>query len=391
VPRSPCLVVAVCAAWFLTVSGTSAQNTPAASAAPANPASIQLHSYLEEAAVAMHRGDLASAAGLLRRALVLDPNSLAALNNLGIVLARQGKPAEAIPFYQQALKVRPGDPTTERNLAVAYFKTQRYRSAWTLLQPMAVTYPSDFQILDLAGLTLFALDRYPEAAQYLERANQADPSDLETLDMLGKAYLRMKNYKALPSVFDRIIKINPNSAAAHVMMGTAYDKMSDQPNAIKEYQAAEAADPHFVGVHSGLGYLYWRQGETELAEKEVPEELRRFPNDPVANCILGQILLNNSQLEEAGAHFRAALKANSRYEEALLGLGQTEIALNHPDAALVPLRKAVQIAPNHAEAHFVLGTALRQSGHAEEGKREQKISVSLQEKQAAASKNTQEQ
>jgi Flp pilus assembly protein TadD len=84
----------------------------------------------------MHRGDLASAAENFRHALKIDPHSLAALNNLGIVLSREGKPAEAIPFYQEALKIRPADPATQRNLAVAYFKAQHYRSTWSLLQPM---------------------------------------------------------------------------------------------------------------------------------------------------------------------------------------------------------------------------------------------------------------
>ena len=80
----------------------------------------------------MHKGELASAEKNLRRALKIDPHSLAALNNLGIVLAREGKPAEAIPLYQEALKVRPGNAATQRNLALAYFKAQRYRSAWNL-------------------------------------------------------------------------------------------------------------------------------------------------------------------------------------------------------------------------------------------------------------------
>ena len=81
-------------------------------------------------------------------------------------------------------------------------------------------------------------------------------------------------------------------------------------------------------------------------------ELQHFPNDPVANCILGQILLNNSQLEEAESRFRAALKANPHYREALFGLGKTEIARNEPAAAIAPLRKAVQLDPNYAEAAF---------------------------------------
>jgi len=263
--KVPVLIgTAVC---VLAVSATLAQAAPQVRAAPPNSADVQLHSYLQQATGAMHRGDLESAAENFRRALKIDPRSLAALNNLGIVLSRQGKPAEAIPFYQEALKVRPGDPATQRNLAVAYFKAQHYRSAWSLLQPMAVSNPKDFQILDLSGLCLFALDRYAEAAQYLERANQADPSDLETLDILGKAYLHSKDYKALTSVFARIMKLSPNSATAHIMMGTAYDQMSNRAAAIKEYQAAAQADPNFMGVHSGLGFLYWRQGDSDLAAR----------------------------------------------------------------------------------------------------------------------------
>jgi tetratricopeptide (TPR) repeat protein len=67
-----------------------------------------------------------AAAESLRRALKIDPHSIAALNNLGIVLARMGKPAEAIPRYEDALKFHPDDPSTKRNLAIAYFKAQRY-------------------------------------------------------------------------------------------------------------------------------------------------------------------------------------------------------------------------------------------------------------------------
>src|ERR1700722_3020487 len=47
----------------------------------------QLHAGLERAAEAMHKGELADAAKALRQALTIDPHSLAALNNLGIVLS----------------------------------------------------------------------------------------------------------------------------------------------------------------------------------------------------------------------------------------------------------------------------------------------------------------
>jgi tetratricopeptide (TPR) repeat protein len=350
-------------------------NTP-----PSNGEEIQLHSYLEHAAEAMHKGDNEAAAEALRRGLEIDPHSLAALNNLGIVLARMGKPAEAIPLYETALKFHSDDPSTKRNLAIAYFKAQRYAPAWRLLRPMATKYPNDFQILDLAGLSLFALDRYPEAAEYLERANHVQPSDLETLDMLGKAYLRMKDRKSLTSVFTRIMQVNPNSASAHIMMATAYEEADNRPEAIKEYQAAERADPNFAGAHSGLGYLYWLEGGLQLAEAEFREELRRFPSDPVSNCVLGQILLDNVQLEEAEAHFRVALKVNPAYTDALLGLGKTEIALKRPREAVEVLRKAVQLLPDSGKAHYMLSTALNQLGQTAEAARERKIAADLPEK-----------
>jgi Flp pilus assembly protein TadD len=75
----------------------------------------------------------------------------------------------------------------------------------------------------------------------------------------------------------------------------------------------------------------------------------------------------------------------SRGPQLLFEFGFTSlIALNHPEAAIEPLRTAIQIDPDYAEAHFVLGTALRQAGRAAEGKQEQKISVDLQEKRRTA-------
>jgi tetratricopeptide (TPR) repeat protein len=372
-------VTAVC----IVAIAASAQTAVPNSVAHPRTADPRLHAYLAKASQAMQSGDNTSAEESLRHAIEIDPRSLQALNDLGIVLARLGRPAEAIPFYREAIRIRP-DPATKRNLAIAYFKAGQYANAWSMLRPMAIERSADFQALELAGLSLFGLDRYPEAAQYLERANLAQPSDLGTLDMLGKAYLRTKNYKALTSVFARIMKVNPNSAAAHIMMGTAYDDMQQRSDAIKEYQLAEKSDPNFQGVHSGLGYLYFRQGDTELAEKEFRAELQRFPDDPVSNCYLGEILLNNGRTADAEPLFQTAIKVNARYTEALLGLGRTELAMNHPDAAIEPLRKAVQIDPNDFQAHYILGTALRDIGQNAEAAREQKLSLDIQEKSRAA-------
>ena len=54
----------------------------------------------------------------------------------------------------------------------------------------------------------------------------------------------------------------------------------------------------------------------------------------MSNCLLGQIALRRNQPQDAEALFETALKANSRYKEALLGVGKAKLALNQPVAAL---------------------------------------------------------
>jgi Tfp pilus assembly protein PilF len=60
------------------------------------------------------------------------------------------------------------------------------------------------------------------------------------------------------------------------------------------------------------------------------------------------------------------------------------LALDHPQAAVEPLRKAIQINPNYFEAHFVLGSVFRQLGRTAEAANQQKIALAIQEKSREA-------
>src|ERR1700723_1053301 len=104
----------------------------------------------------------------------------------------------------------------------------------------------------------------------------------------------MKDYKSLTSGFARIIQVNPNSASAHIMMDTAYIKCHSEPMRFTSIKPRRRQTQTLWAYIPAWANLYWRQGETELAEKEVRLELQHFPTDPVANFILGQILLNTS-------------------------------------------------------------------------------------------------
>ena len=93
----------ICTMWTLTANSLAAQTSVPPNTAPSTGKELQLHAYLEHATEAMHKGDNETAAEALRRALKIDPHSLAALNNLGIVLARRGA---ALPKRFRCMKTR---------------------------------------------------------------------------------------------------------------------------------------------------------------------------------------------------------------------------------------------------------------------------------------------
>jgi tetratricopeptide (TPR) repeat protein len=66
---------------------------------------------------------------VLRRALAIQPNHPYVLSNLGVALARLGRPEEAVPYHQQALQSHPNFPMGMMNLGVALRSLGRFDEA----------------------------------------------------------------------------------------------------------------------------------------------------------------------------------------------------------------------------------------------------------------------
>jgi Tfp pilus assembly protein PilF/peroxiredoxin len=79
------------------------------------------------------------------------------------------------------------------------------------------------------------------------------------------------------------------------------------------FKKAIEADAAFVLPHLSLGTMYLRRGDTTLAQAEYREALARAPENPIALCELGLILINEGKGKEGAALFEAARKAEESY------------------------------------------------------------------------------
>jgi peroxiredoxin/Tfp pilus assembly protein PilF len=79
------------------------------------------------------------------------------------------------------------------------------------------------------------------------------------------------------------------------------------------FKKAIEADATFVLPHLSLGKIYLQRGDTALAQAEYKEALSRAPENPIALCELGLIMINEGKGKEGAALFEAARKAEESY------------------------------------------------------------------------------
>ncbi|MFN0087023.1 MAG: tetratricopeptide repeat protein, partial [Blastocatellia bacterium] len=181
------------------------------------------------------------------------------------------------------------------------------------------------------------------------------------------------------------------AARARVLLARAELGQGNIQTAYAELQRALEADPQSIDA------LFYLATVSEALAPQVYERLYSLaPNSERVHQLLAEAALAQENQAEAEAEFKAALQANPRSIDALLGLADLKraqssfdealslyrqavsiIGLNHDlaygmgvchmyrqeyEPAIESFRKAIGYSPDAAESHFALGNALFQSG-----------------------------
>jgi tetratricopeptide (TPR) repeat protein len=167
--------------------------------------------------------------------------------------------------------------------------------------------------------------------------------------------------------------VDPNSARMRQAIAHELAKRGNIDEAIENYRAALKLDPRLPGLHFELAEMLSTLGTKESrqeAESEYKAALEANPLDEQAECRLGDLALQANDLGSASDHYTRAVKLRPSDPEASIGLAKVLMSLDQPQRAESLLERALQLDPTSAVAHFRLSTIYRQTGHAEDAKRE---------------------
>lgn len=106
---------------------------------------------------------------------------------------------------------------------------------------------------------------------------------------------------------------------------------------------------------------YWKNSQSLWTHT-----LASTSDNAMAHTNLGEALYQKGMLDEAMAHYRAALQIDPNQTLAHSALGLAALETGRPDESVSHLLRALEINPNFADAHYNLGNTFMQVGQANE-------------------------
>ena len=298
----------------------------------------------------------------------LSPDVAEVHAQLGFVYFQQGHFKESVTSLERALALKRDLPNLPLLLGMARSELGRHKEALPELEKGFKT-TTDPALRRMAGLELqrayMGLQRHADAVSIALTMTKLYPKDPEVLYQASRlhANLAFETLRTLAAVA-------PDSLWMHLAAGEASEAQGLADAALAEYRTVLAADPKRPGIHFRMGRVLLSRAEAANgAEPTQPEALKEFmleleidPTNANAAYEAGEIHRKAGETTGARAFFQRALDSYPDFEDALVGLGRTLVALHDPKAAIRPLTRAIELNPKSDVAYYQLAQAYRALG-----------------------------
>jgi tetratricopeptide (TPR) repeat protein len=288
--------------------------------------------------------------------------------SLGFIYFQQARFALAVASLRKALKLKPSLANASVLLAMSLSELGQFEEALPGLE-RGFKQTVDTVLRRAAGLQLqrayTGLERHAEAVSVALQLAQFYPKDPEILYQASRLYANFA-YVTLLS----LAEVAPDSLWVHLAAGEANESQGLFDAALREYRDVLAIDAKRPGIHFRLGRVLLARAEHSTSSGEIEaealaefaQELQNDPTNANAAYEIAEIHRKAGELGKARTFFETALKHYPDFEEALIGLGRSLIALQEPKLAISYLSRAIALNSKSEVAYYQLAQAHKALG-----------------------------
>lgn len=254
--------------------------------------------------------------------------------------------AEAAQEFKQVLAIDPTLVEAEVNLGLAYQSLSEYRLALQHLTIALRQRPNLLAANVIVGMDYVKMGSPQKAVPYLQRALKLDPSNHQAHQALASLYINQDNFQGAAQEYRELATLNSDKSEGWFKLGHEYLDLA----ARLAYRGARLYRDSAWG-HRFLGDLQFARSRWDDAEREYEKALTLDPQQEGLHTALGQSYLHAAQLDKAEQEFQREIDLNKTSVLAWLGLAETKLVENQPEAALQSIAKAWGIAPEFVALH----------------------------------------
>ncbi len=285
--------------------------------------------YLTVGDFYLRMGDGDSAIREYREGIAKDPKKKSTYNKRIIeVLMRQGKRTEAAEVNSQILKDDPND-NDARGLSATF-------------------------MLDRGDVT--------KALTELQAVVTRAPDNPVARYNLGRAHAAMGEYEQARQQFQKAIELRPDYVMARLALAQLQVTRSEFDAALKTAEAVLAIDSGNVNARLIESAALMGQRKFADSRKLLDGMIKSVPDSPDVLFQLGVVNLAEGKHKEAEDAFHRAYQLNPANSRGLMGMVETNMAENKPDAAIALLQAESAKAPNRIDLLVALGNTEVRAG-----------------------------
>lgn len=285
-----------------------------------------------------------------------NPQSWTAHNNLGTLLAEQGKLDEARRHFSRAIELRPDAPEPYTNQGILYERQG---------DPIS-------------------------AARLYSQALRADPRYPEANLRMGRHLARLGRINLAAKYFQSAVVAQPNNPEARYNFAVALAQLGQPQQAKEQLQRALQLAPDHVDARVALAEVLWQTGDEPQALSLLEETVARSPGAASAHYALARLYRHRGQPLRAAETYRRTLEVNPEHLEAALGLAY--LLATHPDSSVRDGHQALRWAqhalkladpadPDYPHYLDTLAAACAELGQFDQAVEHSRRAVELAEKQ----------
>lgn len=253
-----------------------------------------------------------------------------ALCQKGYAFLQEERFAEAFEEFSRAAALDPFDPRPPMGLGEASRKLDYEELAEAHYRRAILLDPTFREPRERLVMILYDFGRHDEALAILEGLERETPESPFVVGELAINALRLGDTEKAVRLLERYNRIAGRDAWGFEQLGRAHADAGRHEEAERAYREAIRIHPRSATAHLWLGQTLRLQGRKEEADKEL------------------QIFQRLRDLQTRARFLEQDMNRNPDHLPTLMGLAQTRVDLGRYKEALVPLDRALRIAPGDA-------------------------------------------